>query len=106
MPEFGRLPFLEGWANSTREDFHSRWQDGVEWALQQGTLHEEDAALLMAFGEGCGRSDMQGQKAHFDMFVQRIRTSWEASRREADKRARLYISLGLLGGSALALLCV
>ena len=106
MSGFAQLPFLCNWFSCKGVDFNTRWRDGLAQAVAKGEMEREDADVLLAFGEGCGCSDVQGQISHIRLFADRLHTRWEAVRKTASSRARLYLTLGLLGGGALALLCV
>lgn len=86
------------------EDFRAAWNGAVKEKGKESGLTGQDRELLAGFGEGLGRSDVEGQMANCDLYGGLLADRLEEARREAAAKQRLYLTLGVAGGLALALL--
>lgn len=102
--KFSELPFLRGVAGCRAEEFHETWKRELLADGQGGALSREDIELLLDFGEKTGTSDLTGQIENCRLYQQLIGVRLEEARRFAREKGRLYMTLGLIGGMALALL--
>ncbi len=106
MAEFQSLSFLrEATAALARgADFHTAWREGVRREGRGCGLAAGDMELLLCFGEGLGRTDIEGQLANCRDFSERFGEKLAEARRDAASKNRLYLTLGITGGLAAALL--
>ncbi len=104
--EFAALPFLQAAARAagTEEGFHAAWNEGVADYGKACGFTESDLELLRSFGEGLGRTDLEGQLDNCRMYAAQLGDRLAEARREAAAKSRLYLTLGVTGGMALALL--
>ncbi len=102
--KFPELPFLQGVACCEAESFHETWKREVLAYAEGGVLPKEDIELLLDFGEKTGTSDLTGQIENCRLYQQLLDTRLEDARKSSREKGRLYMTLGLTGGMALALL--
>lgn len=80
------------------------WQQAVaEHAAGEG-FSRKDIDLLNGFGTGFGSSDTESQVAHFKLYETLTATAVSEARAERDRKAKLYLMLGVFGGMAAAIL--
>ena len=84
--------------------FAAAFAAAVESAAQEGVVLPPARRLLLAFGEGCGHTDLDGQQAHIAYYRARLAEQEEEARRVYREKGRTYRVLGLTGGIALMLL--
>lgn len=65
---------------------------------------KRDIPLLLEFGRGFGATDLEGQLAHCDLYLQLANDRLEEAKRERDVKSKLYRTLGISGGIAAVLL--
>ncbi len=80
------------------------WREQLTSPAGRGDLTREDAALLLAFGETLGTTDLEGQIAHCRLTAERLAERLCAVRADAGVKMRMYPTLGAAGGMAVALL--
>lgn len=69
-------------------------------------LSEEDRQIMFAFTAAFGKTDMEGQRDICAGVLERLRRQREQAQREFASGARLYRSLGLLGGAFIAIVLI
>lgn len=104
--EFRSLEFLKAAAGrlDADGDCHAAWQYGVSHYGKVTGLTLADVELLQHFGEGLGRTDVEGQLENCRICAEQLTQRLESARREAAAKHRLYLTLGVTGGMAMALL--
>lgn len=80
------VPFPEAWSTALRE------------RAQLGSLRREDIHLLLAFGSQLGTTDLNGQISLCQLYVRLFEERLIQAREWKSKYAKLYLSLGVLGG--------
>lgn len=85
-------------------DLEPAWRQAVEELRGASGLREEDTPLLLAIGASLGKSDVEGQLAAIDLHAQLLTERLREASDEQAKKGKLYRSLGLLSGVALAIL--
>lgn len=84
--------------------FTAAFSAAVERAEGEALLLPPTRQLLLSFAEGCGRTDLAGQRAHVEYHRTLLTAQEEESRRLWQEKGRVYRVLGLTGGVALMLL--
>lgn len=80
------------------------WLQALGEHYQRMALNAGDREILAAFGANLGASDRNDQIKHLRLAVTRLGVAAEAARRDGTVNARLWQYLGVLGGTALALI--
>ncbi len=85
------------------EDFFVWWSTALNSIEKSTGINKEDKELLRNFGNGLGRTDIEGQLAHLELynelFTQRLISAKDAQR----EKGRLYRVLGFSLGCAVTL---
>ncbi len=71
---------------------------------EEMALDGEDTRLLSEFLSGCGAADVAGEVERCEQYARLFYERSEAARDDAVRRGRLYVTLGVCGGSMAALL--
>jgi len=88
------IPVSEIWANKIDEYFTSL------------DFNFEDEKVLIDFGNMLGRGSIDEEVRNINLAVERLKTQLESATIEKDKYAKLYRTIGGLGGSALAVILI
>lgn len=86
------------------EDLPGAWRSSLEGHFSHSCLAREDLLALLPLSDVLGTSDRNDQRRHLKSVGRRLRQHEETARSEEDKNAKLWRSVGLLGGVALAIL--
>ena len=107
--EFQSLPFLAEASiliqcgqrpdEALEEAVKEASRQGEDWGFNEG-----DRELLFQFGRGLGKSDVDGQLAHCEAYRRLVEDRLQAAKGEATAKGKLYITLGVSAGLAVALL--
>ena len=85
-------------------DFSQAWERAVD-AIENNTgITKQDRAIIREFGAGLGKTDIDGQISHCKLCMTAAQNNLENARKEKETKTKLYRSLGVLGGTACALL--
>lgn len=85
------------------ESFAQAWQHGLQEGMATTGLTRQDLDYIRDFGLGFGMTDLEGQLAHCQLYIEFIGKVLTTAREEKQKKQRLYLMLGLFGGIAAAL---
>lgn len=104
--EFTGLRFLPQLLLTLQEgmDFPSAWRQALEEKGSECGLNGKDREILLGYGEGLGKTDVEGQMEHCRLYETLIGEQLEEARRDATVKGRLYVTLGTAGGLGMALL--
>lgn len=102
-PALGFLGNLE--CHLEREEFPTAWRNSI-LSEQASAFTEEDRELLLRFGEQLGRTDIEGQLSHCALYSELLEERLSAARTEQQAKGKMYATLGLSGGMALAILLI
>ena len=104
--EFRALSFLGGAAQGIREgtDPATAWSRSLAAGGKSGGFSRSDRELLDGFGSGLGKTDVEGQLSHCELFGGLLEEHLQQARADAASKGRLYTTLGVIGGAAFALL--
>ena len=86
------------------ERFHDAWLHGVEAGTAGTGLNAKDLDYIRDFGGGFGATDLEGQLAHCQLYLEFIGGALAEAKEEKAQKSRLYLMLGIFGGLAAALL--
>jgi len=82
------------------------WQSGVRALLRQSALSEEDVRPLEMIGSVLGQCSADDQKRHLRLARRQINVRLAEARERLPQVARLWRTLGLCAGVAIALLLI
>lgn len=102
MKEFAPLPFL---AEDTWQ-FPQAWQPAVQAGAKVCAFAEEDVALLCRFGEGLGKTDLEGQLTHGAQYALLLEEQQHKAATAAREKGRVVCMLWAAGTAVLALLLI
>lgn len=75
-------------------------------ACEPLSLNENERAVLLSWSETFGKSDRASQLFSCDETLCRLKSFYDEAKEEANKKGRLYLSLGVLGGVFVAVLLI
>ena len=87
-------------------DFPNAWVQAVNVCVKQRVLPKNAAALLLEFGAGLGVSDLSGQLNHCAVYRVFCEEKLTAAQAEKNKKARMFVTLGVLLGLGVDLLLI
>lgn len=98
--EFSELPFLQVCSRMCDQEipFPQAWSASLQERSQTGSLRREDLSQLLAFGSQLGTTDLNGQISLCRLYVRLFEERLTQAREWKSKYAKLYLSLGVLGG--------
>lgn len=97
------LPFIQNVvASYETEEFDALWDREVRFANL--CVSRDDVAMLVAFGQSLGTTDLEGQLELCNIFENRFAERSAFYQSEYKKRSRLYISLGFFLGLGVAVI--
>lgn len=82
------------------------WSNKVEEAFRSLDFNFEDEKILIDFGNMLGRGNIDDEIRNINLAVERLKTQLEGATHEKDKYAKLYRTIGGLGGTALAVILI
>jgi len=106
--ETGRL-FLMTAENLSGADACSveeAWKQSLEEGKKRMSLAAEEYDILMRFGAQLGCTDKEGQKKYITLTLSQLKLQEAKAFEQRYKYERMYRSLGILGGLALAILLI
>jgi stage III sporulation protein AB len=80
------------------------WRTALSEAGAALHLDQEDLEILARLGDQLGSSDREGQRRYIHLTLQQLAVQEEKAQALRQKYERMYKSLGVLGGLALAIL--
>ena len=83
-------------------DLHGAWAA----AARDFFTRQADRDLALAFLDGYGKTDLEGQLAYISLFEARTAQALEAARRDVSSKSRLYTMLGFFSGTVTALILI
>ena len=106
--EYKALLFLQDIQHELDHDktLSSVWNQSVRNRQKVCGLNRADTELLVEFGNGLGKTDIEGQLSHCELYAELFSRQAENARQEVAAKGRLYTTLGIAGGLALALLLI
>ena len=84
--------------------FYDRWEEAVKSIPKVRALNNSDKELLLGFGEKLGKTDLEGQLSHIELYRALFQKQIKEAEDDAQKKSRLYRTLGIFGGVSAAIL--
>ncbi len=100
---FADLAFLSDLNVDECSAFDELWLASIE---NDKSLCEEEKSALLPLGASLGATDIEGQSAALSLAIEKISAMLEYERAKSPEKARLYMSMGILCGAALAVLMI
>ncbi len=92
-------------AEQNREiPFDTSWEQAVGNLPKTYALDNSDKELLISFGTKLGKTDVEGQLSHIELYRAMWQKRLSLAGEAAAQKSRLYKTLGLFGGVSAALL--
>lgn len=85
---------------------YEAWNNAVNGAAQEYGLKKEDEAVIKSFGDELGNSDVDGQIMNCRLNRELMTTRLNNAREERQKKSKLYVLLGVFGGTLFVLLFI
>jgi stage III sporulation protein AB len=80
------------------------WEEVLEKWRKYFSMDREEYEILLRFGKVLGASDKEGQLRYFHLIQAQLKNQEKKAEEARSKYERMYRSLGLLGGLALAII--
>lgn len=84
--------------------FDIRWERAVNNIPRSRALNNSDKELLISFGTKLGKTDVEGQLSHIELYRAMLQKQLSLAEEAAAQKSRLFKTLGLFGGVSAALL--
>ena len=78
------------------------WEQTVQNA--RTNLKKEDKQVLLEFGKQLGKTDIEGQESQIALTLTFLENRIEEAKKELEKNAKLYQTLGVVSGLALVII--
>jgi len=82
------------------------WRAGLDRLAEESSLKKEELDVLDDFGLGLGGSDREEQLKNLHLAQEHLRIIESSAERDRNKYERMYKTLGILAGAALALVLI
>lgn len=69
-------------------------------------MNRGDIDIVIAFGGGLGKSDIEGQLVHCGKYREMLKLRIDEARAACSSKGKLFLTLGIAGGAALAILLI
>lgn len=86
--------------------FVSAWNERVSELPDSFSLKKADRELLVEFGSQLGKSDLDGQLKHVELYKAIFSNQLSLANEEIAKKSKLYKTMGLFVGISIALLII
>lgn len=98
--EFSELPFLHLCSRMCEQGvpFPQAWSNALQKRAAALPLRRDDVELLLAFGAQLGTTDLNGQISLCRLYARLFEERLSQAREWKSRYAKLYMSLGVLGG--------
>ena len=93
-------------SDETGTPFYRIWSERVNAIPAKFGLKKGDAALLLEFGEQLGKTDVDGQLKHLELYEALFKKQLTDAENEINKKSKLYKTMGFFVGTAAALMII
>ena len=88
------------------ESSKKAWEKSLENATKKTNFNEEDITTLKTLGKMLGNTDMAGQVSQIELTEQMLLERIENAKVEKKKNSKLYKTLGITAGLAIAIILI
>lgn len=93
-------------SNETGTPFYKVWSERVSEIPAKIGLKNSDRQLLLEFGEQLGKTDVDGQLKHLELYEALFKKQLTDAENEITKKSKLYKTMGFFVGTAAALMII
>lgn len=93
-------------SDETGTPFYRIWSERVNAIPAKFGLKKGDNALLLEFGEQLGKTDVDGQLKHLELYEALFKKQLTDAENEINKKSKLYKTMGFFVGTAAALMII
>ncbi|WP_294464470.1 stage III sporulation protein AB [uncultured Ruminococcus sp.] len=86
--------------------FYKVWSERVSEIPAKFGLKNSDRTLLLEFGEQLGKTDVDGQLKHLELYEALFKKQLTDAENEINKKSKLYKTMGFFVGTAAALMII
>lgn len=86
--------------------FYDIWSERVSGIPAKFGLKNIDRTLLLEFGEQLGKTDVDGQLKHLELYEELFKKQLTDAENEINKKSKLYKTMGFFVGTAAALMII
>lgn len=93
-------------ADENGTPFYTAWSNRVNAIPSRYGLKSSDRQLLLEFGEQLGKTDVEGQLKHLELYEAVFKNQLSNAENEIKKKSKLYKTMGFFVGTAAALMMI
>ena len=93
-------------SDETGNPFYEIWSGRVSVIPSKFGLKNSDRVLLLEFGEQLGKTDVDGQLKHLELYEELFKKQLTDAENEINKKSKLYKTMGFFVGTAAALMII
>lgn len=93
-------------SDETGTPFYKVWSERVSEIPAKIGLKNSDRTLLLEFGEQLGKTDVDGQLKHLELYEALFKKQLTDAENEITKKSKLYKTMGFFVGTAAALMII
>ena len=93
-------------SEETGTPFYEIWSERVNEIPAKFGLKNSDRQLLLEFGEQLGKTDVDGQLKHLELYESLFKKQLTDAENEINKKSKLYKTMGFFVGTAAALMII
>lgn len=86
--------------------FYSVWSEKISLIPSRYGLNSGDKRLLLELGEQLGKTDVEGQLKHLELYETVFKKQLSDSENDVIKKSKLYKTMGFFVGTAAALMMI
>ncbi len=86
--------------------FEAQWRDKVDNIPKSYSLDKSDRQLLYEFGSQLGKTDIDGQLKHLELYKITFSKQLSVAESAITQKSKLYKTMGFFAGTALALMMI
>lgn len=104
--QMSQLDFLDFSNVEFNQPFNEHWKYRIQSLPKSLSLTKADIELLLEFGSELGRTDVDGQLMHIELYKTIFEKQLSESENAIGQKAKLYKIMGFFAGTATALMII
>ena len=88
------------------QPFETAWSERIRLLPKSLSLKKSDKELLSEFGRELGKTDIDGQLKHIELYKTVFEKQLYSAEEEISKKSKLYKTMGLFAGISIALMII